>query len=246
MQLASFEIPEIRLMPNAISDVRTIYDSVRTEQAKSKDLAFYLGYSKPTASRFYLRLKAMVLYGLLESRVKYQVTELGKSIAYPENDSLLEKARTKAVLNVGLWNELYKKFKKTLPQDNLWVHVKNITGIEPKKAQDAQPLILKWYSEDISHVSDDFPADLADTQNLDERQPLMSASTHNKAMPQQIACSADSEIISFDKYQIILPKGDLQKEWEKLKKYMEIKLEDYKYEELRRDTVSESHVLSDD
>ena len=43
--------------------------------------------------------------------------------------------------------------------------------------------------------------------------------------------SADVEILSFDKYQIALPKGDLKKEWEKLKKYMDIKLEDYKYEE---------------
>ncbi len=39
------------------------------------------------------------------------------------------------------------------------------------------------------------------------------------------------ETIAFDKYQIVLPKGDLQKEWDKLKKYMDIKLEDYKYEE---------------
>ena len=41
----------------------------------------------------------------------------------------------------------------------------------------------------------------------------------------------DMETISFDKYEVTLPKGDLLKEWEKLKKYMDIKLEDYKYEE---------------
>ena len=39
------------------------------------------------------------------------------------------------------------------------------------------------------------------------------------------------ETISFDKYEVTLPKGDLSKEWNKLKKYMDIKLEDYKYEE---------------
>ena len=39
------------------------------------------------------------------------------------------------------------------------------------------------------------------------------------------------EVLSFDRYQIVLPKGDLRKEWEKLKKYMDIKLEDYEYKE---------------
>lgn len=43
----------------------------------------------------------------------------------------------------------------------------------------------------------------------------------------------DVEILSFDKYQVLLPKGDLKKEWDKLKKYMDIKLEDYKYEEIK-------------
>ena len=32
------------------------------------------------------------------------------------------------------------------------------------------------------------------------------------------------EKISFDKYEVILPKGDLSKEWETLKKYMDISL----------------------
>ena len=39
------------------------------------------------------------------------------------------------------------------------------------------------------------------------------------------------ETISFDKYEVTLPKGNLSEEWEILKSYMDIKLKNYKYEE---------------
>ena len=41
----------------------------------------------------------------------------------------------------------------------------------------------------------------------------------------------DMETITFDKCVIEYPKGDLSKAWKKLERYMDIMLEDYKYEE---------------
>lgn len=67
--------------------------------------------------------------------------------------------------------------------------------------------------------------------DLDEKDQHLSQSTAQvKQMSQQMV-SPDMEVIPFDNYQVILPKGDLKKEWNKLKKYMDIKLENYEYKE---------------
>lgn len=222
MLLGSFDVPEIRLVPNAIDDIKLIYDNFQLEKTKSSDLASTLGYQHATASRFYLRLKAMNMYGLLDGRNNYKVTELGKSIAYPESDTQQKELRTKSILNISLWSELYKKYKKSPPKENFWIQIKNITGMEPKKAQSVQTQILKWYLDDISHISDGFEIQ---SKDITLGTPL------DNPMSQQLISSTNTEIISFDRYEVKLPKGDLSKEWKKLKKYMDIKLEDYKYEE---------------
>ncbi len=71
---------------------------------------------------------------------------------------------------------------------------------------------------------------------------IRSSSSQTKSMSQQLVPSNDVEVLSFDKYQVALPKGNLKKEWEKLKKYMDIKLEDYEYGELEvENTAGESN-----
>lgn len=233
MQLGSFEVPEIRLIPNAIADIKIIYDHVQSEPARSKDLAAYLGYAHATATRFYLRLNAMTVYGLLEGRGSYKVSELGKQLAYPESDEQETEARTKAVLNVALWREIHSRYKKSPPRENFWVHIKNITGIEPKKAQDIQSLIFKWYTEDIAHVSDRLSTEESTvSRGQGEPKDLSFEGDNTRSVSQQILQPTDGvEVISFDKYQVSLPKGDLAKEWETLQEYMKIKLKNYKYEE---------------
>ena len=166
----------------------------------------------------------MTAYGLLEGRNNYRVSELGKAIAYPEGDVHQEESRTKAILNISLWNELYKKYKKLPPKENFWIQIKNITGMEPKKAQDIQSAILKWYLEDITHVQDN----LSLIKENDDQTPetIRSGLSDNNSRVR-----TGVETISFDKYEVTLPKGDLAKEWNILKSYMEIKLKNYKYEE---------------
>jgi hypothetical protein len=68
---------------------------------------------------------------------------------------------------------------------------------------------------------------------------LRSSSTHDISVSQQIMqpinTSNDVQIIRFDKYQVVLPKGNLIKEWETLQEYMKVKLKNYKYEEPNAD-----------
>ena len=41
------------------------------------------------------------------------------------------------------------------------------------------------------------------------------------------------QTITFDEYEVSLPKGDLKEEWEILKSYMDIKLKNYKSDDIK-------------
>jgi hypothetical protein len=184
MKLGSFEIPEKRLVPDELADIKKIYDSVKSDEISSKDLSIMLGYKHPTATSFYMRLNSMVSYGLLEGRGTFRVSALGKDLAYPENEIHEKNMKNKAILNVSLWKELYQKYQKLLPTDSFWVNLKNITGIEPQEAQIVEKQIKKWYVEDISNVSEDL-------LNPFESKDLSLKETNTKQMAQQLSPSVD-------------------------------------------------------
>ena len=87
-----------------------------------------LDYKSKIGGAFYRRLNSLTLFGLLEGRAKYRVTELGENISYPISEIQKSELSSKAFLNVPLWNKLYTKHGKQL-SDNVWFDNKNITGI---------------------------------------------------------------------------------------------------------------------
>ena len=187
MKLGSFEVPERRLVPDTIADVKKIYDAIKSDEIQSKDLSQIFGYKYATATSFYMRLNSMVSYGLLEGRGTFRVSDLGKSLLYPENEKQEKILKTKAILNVTLWKELYQKFQKSPPVDNFWVQIKNITGIEPQQAQDVEKQVRKWYLEDVTHISDEILSEIVDGK----AEGLRSNGTNTKQMSQQLASSID-------------------------------------------------------
>ncbi len=173
---------------------------------------------------------------MVEGSGTYQISELGEQILHPKTDREKDIVKTKAILNVSLWNEIYSKHGKTPRENNFWAVLNDITKIEPDKAKEIGSKIYNRYLEDIEHISDDL---VEVKENSDQQtETIRSSSIQDNQMSQQIESSklnnsSDIEILSFDRFQVVLPKGDLKKEWGKLKKYMDIKLEDYKYEEIK-------------
>lgn len=219
MQVGSYEMPEHRLT-TAIKDIKIISNASPTkEPISSSDLGGFWGYKNYSTGIFYRRLNSVLAYGLLGqiTKGKFQVTELGEQLAHPESPEIEIEGKQKAVLNVPLWSEIFKKYGKDVSQDAFWVQLKNITGIDPVKAKNLQNQIRRWYLEDMSYVLENLLK-----EGKQSGEGLRSRSNKTNQMLQ---------VISFDQYEVSLPKGDLKKEWAKLKKYMDIKLEDYKYEE---------------
>lgn len=236
MKLGDYEIPDMRLIPNAMTILDEIYSVKQRNKVLSKDLAIHLGFKYGTETYFYRKLKTLLSYGLLEGKGSYQVSELGEILLHPRTDKVKEIAKTKAVLNVDLWKAIRDKVGTKPREDNFWSVLVDITKVNPDTAKKEQSKILKWYMEDIGLMSEDLIESELDIGNYDKVQHLTQGTEQNNQMSQQMESPklnnfSDVEILSFDKYQIALPKGDLKKEWDKLKKYMDIKLEDYKYEE---------------
>ncbi len=231
MKLGSFEVPEKRLIPDALTDIRKIYDAVKSDEIASKDMSAMLGYSHPTATRFYIRLNSMVSYGLLEGRGTFRVSNLGKSLAYPENERQEKILKNKAILNVSLWKELYQKSQKSPPSDNFWVQIKNITGIEPQEAKNVEIQVRKWYVEDVGHISEDLLSESPEVSTqTSQPQDLSFGSPKSNTMSQQMVQSTrqipeNIEEIPFgDDITIRLPKNNIEQAWEFAQEYMKVYL----------------------
>jgi hypothetical protein len=231
LRIGSYEIPEIRFYSGALIDIKKIYDNVKSvdRQIHANDLALLLGYKTPTSGGFYRRINSLICYGLIEGRGKFRVTKSGEDILYPRDEEHRKQLLRESVLRVSLWNELYKKFKRELPE-NLWLEIKDLTGISSAEAQIVEKEVRRWYLNDTEQIAgensllslSEKPRGGLDHESID--------STHGNPNYHSIPTIGSIEIeeISFaGKYAIKKPANeDIRRSWEKLKRYMDIYIED--------------------
>lgn len=235
MRIGSYEIPEVRFTSGAFNDIKKIYDNVKSvdRQIHANDLALLLGYKTPTSGGFYRRINSLISYGLLEGRGKFRVTKNGEDILYPRDEDHRKLLLRESVLRVSLWNEFYKKFKRDLPE-NLWLEIKDLTGVSSAEAQSVEKEVRRWYLNDTEPIAgedslvtppdklrgglgNDLAEDAPRNLNLQSLQTLRS--------------NEIEEIPFAGKYAIKKPANeDIRKSWERLKRYMEIYLEDFSEE----------------
>jgi hypothetical protein len=240
LKIGNYEIPDIRLS-EAIQDVKKIFDKVKNTQDLThySDIAVMLDYKSKIGGAFYRRLNSLTLFGLLEGRAKYRVTELGENISYPINENQKAELSSKAFLNVPLWNKLYSKHGKQL-SDNVWFDVKNITGISAPESQSVEKDVRKWYLDDVAFMTEKLNVkngeqnvqameeianvNMYDDNNTNSNKGDLKMDYQDKLNNNEIAL----EKIPFGKDIIIyLPKGNIFKSWEKAQRYMKLYLEDY-------------------
>ncbi len=66
MKVGNYEVPDNRLIPNAIADAKKIYDVVKTGQIRTGEIGKVFGYKDYATGIFYRRLNSMISYGLLD------------------------------------------------------------------------------------------------------------------------------------------------------------------------------------
>ena len=257
MKIGNYEIPDIRLS-EAIQDVKKIFDKVKNTQDLTHytDIAVMLDYRSKIGGAFYRRLNSLTLFGLLEGRAKYRVTELGENISYPIDEANKNELTTKALLSVPLWNKIYSKHGKQL-SDNVWFDIKNITGISAPEAQAVEKDVRKWYLEDVVFV-----VEKPISKNEDSTSITLLEENNSKPNFEdyKVGSNINKENFKSNNYQnnfninettlekipfgkdiiIYLPKGNILKAWEKAQKYMKLYLEDFE-EELQNNNNNNSN-----
>ncbi len=235
MRIGSYEIPEIRFNSGAFNDIKKIYDNVKSvdRQIHANDLALVLGYKTPTSGGFYRRINSLISYGLLEGRGKFRVTKNGEDIIYPRDEEHRKQLLHESVLRVSLWNEFYKKYRRDLPE-NLWLEIKDLTGVSSAEAQSVEKEVRRWYLNDTEQIAEEHSL-----LNLSEKLhggigSEFTEDTGRIPKYQSIPAieSIEIEEIPFaGKYAIKKPANeDIRKSWERLKRYMDIYLEDFREE----------------
>jgi hypothetical protein len=248
LRIGSYEIPEIRFNSGAFSDIKKIYDNVKSvdRQIHANDLALLLGYKTPTSGGFYRRINSLISYGLLEGRGKFRVTKNGEDVIYPRDEEHRKLLFSEAVLRVSLWNEFYKKYRRDLPE-NLWLEIKDLTGVSSAEAQSVEKEVRRWYLNDTEQIAEEHSL-----LNLSEKlhggiDNEYSGDTRMIPKYQSIPTIGSIEIeeIPFaGKYAIKKPANeDIRKSWERLKRYMDIYLEDFAEES---SSVTEDNKTSED
>jgi len=257
LKIGNYEIPDIRLS-EAIQDVKKIFDKVKNTQDLTHytDIAVMLDYRSKIGGAFYRRLNSLTLFGLLEGRAKYRVTELGENISYPIDEANKNELTTKAFLSVPLWNKIYSKHGKQL-SDNVWFDIKNITGISAPEAQAVEKDVRKWYLEDVVFV-----VEKSNSKNEDSTSITLLEENNSKPNFEdyKVGSNVNKENFKSNNYQnnfninettlekipfgkdiiIYLPKGNILKAWEKAQKYMKLYLEDFE-EELQNNNNNNSN-----
>ena len=258
MKIGNYEIPDIRLS-EAIQDVKKIFDKVKNTQDLTHytDIAVMLDYRSKIGGAFYRRLNSLTLFGLLEGRAKYRVTELGENISYPIDELNKNELTTKAFLSVPLWNKIYSKHGKQL-SDNVWFDIKNITGISAPEAQAVEKDVRKWYLEDVVFV-----VEKPISKNEDSTSITLLEENNSKPNFEdyKVGSNINKENFKSNNYQnnfninettlekipfgkdiiIYLPKGNILKAWEKAQKYMKLYLEDFEEELQNNNNINNSN-----
>jgi len=258
LKIGNYEIPDIRLS-EAIQDVKKIFDKVKNTQDLTHytDIAVMLDYRSKIGGAFYRRLNSLTLFGLLEGRAKYRVTELGENISYPIDEANKNELTTKAFLSVPLWNKIYSKHGKQL-SDNVWFDIKNITGISAPEAQAVEKDVRKWYLEDVVFV-------VEKPNSKNEDSTSITLLEENSSKPNfedyKVGSNINKENFKSNDYQnnfninettlekipfgkdiiIYLPKGNILKAWEKAQKYMKLYLEDFEEELQNNNNINNSN-----
>lgn len=232
MRIGSYEIPEIRFTTGAFNDIKKIYDNVKSvdRQIHANDLALLLGYKTPTSGGFYRRINSLIGYGLLEGRGKFRVTKNGEDILYPRDEDHRKQLLRESVLRVSLWNEFYKKFKRDLPE-NLWLEIKDLTGVPSAEAQGVEKEVKRWYLNDTeSFAGEDSLPNLPDKLSggvVNEFTDNTQRNLNFHSFP-TMGSNEIEEIPFAGRYAIKKPVNeDIRKSWKRLKRYMEIYLEDF-------------------
>lgn len=218
LKIGTYDIPDLRLHPNLVNDVKAMYLKFEQGDIDFTTLASVLGHKTARSGTFTAKMATMKTFNLVEGRGKVHVTEAGRKIAQVvSNKKDLNEGLITSVTSIPLWKELYEKYTKVgkdLPTSDFWLDLRQICHVSPEEAQNKAEMIRKAYLEDITDIE---PSNGGGSSMDDD----MIADQARKAsqVVKELSFLTDGGI------ELRLPKGELREKWEKYKKMIDIYVE---------------------
>jgi hypothetical protein len=163
MNIGNYSVPDkLNPLSKAIEKLKKIYDkygkNIIPRTLSNDAIAQLLDYSGSNNSSFQRTIRTLRDYGFLEGKTDLKVTERGEKVLYGRSDDK-NQAILEAFLSIPLWNKLYENFGKSIPSNDFWLDLQQITGCTPKEGQELEKTIREQYVKDtniinVSKISD--------------------------------------------------------------------------------------------
>lgn len=126
-----------------------------------------------------MRLSDLKLFGLLEGRGRFKVTDIAVKATFGTNEERALALET-AFKNVALWKAIYDKWGTSIPVDTFWIDLADLACIERSESKTEADRVRKLYMEDVKNILPVKPP--AEPKKGDEAQKGMGARDRRKNM----------------------------------------------------------------
>lgn len=157
-------------MRNSLDKTLKLYSEYKTNTItkinKDDGIAKAFGYSGANNGSYTKTIATLKDYGFLEKAgaSEFRVSNLAINGRYGTAEEK-KVALIAALNNIPLWKQFYEDFKDKVPDDPIWLKIRNITGVMPDEAQKVESSVREAYMEDIAFVKE-MSGDIAFGQSL--------------------------------------------------------------------------------
>jgi len=158
MKIGKFVVPNRGMrMRDSLQNTLKLYDEYKTDTITKPNgddgIAKSFGYSGANNGSYSKAIAALKDYGFLEKAgaSEFRVSNLAIDAQYGTKEEKKD-ALIAALNNIPLWKQLYENFKDRVPDNPIWLKIRNITGVKSDEAQKVEPFVREAYMEDIAFV----------------------------------------------------------------------------------------------
>lgn len=152
MKIGTMNIPHHRL-GDLLEIPGMFYGKFGFDPIEGEIASKMMGYSGSNNGAYIRKVADLRAYGLLNPRGKIQVSELGRKVAFPEDDEERQAGLFLAFKNVEVYALIYEKYGKN-PSTDLWPDLIKWTKAKPNEAQELEQKLKNAYLYDVRLINE--------------------------------------------------------------------------------------------
>ena len=160
MKIGKYVVPNRGMrMRDSLQNALKLYDEYKTNTITKLNgddgIAKTFGYSGANNGSYTKSIAALKDYGFLEKAgaSEFRVSNIAIDAQFGTKEEKKDALIT-ALNNIPLWKQLYDNFKDKVPDDPIWLKIRNITGVMSDEAQKVESFVREAYTDDIAFVKE--------------------------------------------------------------------------------------------